>query len=66
VHHIRALLAREAPLVYEVFSPSVDVLGELPTFVSKRPADCDVWRGQLRALRGVGPLPVIAQRPRDS
>ena len=47
------------------FNPTCNHLESLPHFPSRRSKQCDTWRGSIRDLRGVGNLPVIAQKLRD-
>ena len=63
--HMMSLLANQSTPRYDSFLPTTQALDALPKFPSRRNGDCDVWRGELRDIRGVGQLPVISQRIRD-
>ena len=63
--HLMGLLEKQDTSTTYFFTPSADELERLPKFPSRRNGDCDVWRGQLRDVRGVGSLPIIAQKHRE-
>ena len=59
------MLAQPAQPQGTSFLPSTAELEKLPKFPSRRSNGCDVWRGELRDIRGTGELPIIAQHIRD-
>ena len=56
VQHLMALMSKQTTEQTNVYVPRWEEVEKVPKFA------CDVYRGQLRDVRGVGELPVISQQ----
>lgn len=57
--HLLGLLSKQETPATRMYVPSFADLAKVPRFPSRRSGGCDVWRGELRDVRGAGELPVI-------
>lgn len=66
VQHLMNLLGKHTTPQKPTFLPTWEDLEKVPKFPSRRSSGCDVYRGNLRDVRGQGELPVISQQLRDN